>query len=228
MRAADEIEFTHVPRTSQRVDTQLSPMHPKLVHRDELHRTIGSPNQKLPPSSMKKCTVDSTSFTRYEMDDRKWPICPSLTHHSESARTIRRRLQQSGLSAIRLSLGLPLTQNRRRLRRQWCDERRMWMAEWNEVVFTDESCICLQHHDGWIRVWIRRGVMMLNSFVMHRHTGPAPGIMVWDGIGYHPRTPLARIADTLNSQRYISDVLDPVVLPYLHGLAKAIFQQDNA
>ncbi|GFU39292.1 transposable element Tcb1 transposase [Trichonephila clavipes] len=69
---------------------------------------------------------------------------------------------------------------------------------------------------------------MLNSCVMHHHTGPAPGIMVWGGIGYHSRTPLVRIAGTLNSQRYISEMLEPVVLPYLQGLATAIFQQDNA
>ncbi|GFU62620.1 transposable element Tcb1 transposase [Trichonephila clavipes] len=67
-----------------------------------------------------------------------------------SARTIRRRLQQSGLSARRPLLGLSLTQNHRRLRRQWCNERRMWAAEWNEVAFTDESRICLKHHDGQI------------------------------------------------------------------------------
>ncbi|GFX63236.1 transposable element Tcb1 transposase [Trichonephila clavipes] len=48
------------------------------------------------------------------------------------------------------------------------------------------------------------------------------------GIGYHSRTPLVRIAGTLNSQRYISEVLKPVILPYLQGLATAIFQQDNA
>ncbi|GFS82147.1 transposable element Tcb1 transposase [Trichonephila clavipes] len=132
---------------------------------------------------------------------------------------------------------------------------------------------------------------MLNSCVMHRHTGPAPGIMVWGGIGYHSHTPLVRIvmylplevhpskyqrelevqvglfafllhisflgfgwkrvainsgpknpkdllkkrrvrrhsiAGTLNSQRYISEVLEPVVLPYLQGLPTTIFQQDNA
>ncbi|GFW80362.1 transposable element Tcb1 transposase [Trichonephila clavipes] len=73
-----------------------------------------------------------------------------VTHHSVSARTIRRHLQQSGLSARRPLLGLPLTQNHRRLHRQWYDERRMCVAEWNEVVFTDESRICLQHHDGRI------------------------------------------------------------------------------
>ncbi|GFX12338.1 transposable element Tcb1 transposase [Trichonephila clavipes] len=69
---------------------------------------------------------------------------------------------------------------------------------------------------------------MLNSCVMHLHTGPAPGIMIFGGIGYHSRTPLVRIAGTLNSQHYISEVMEPVVLPYLQGLATAIFQQDNA
>ncbi|GFX91551.1 transposable element Tcb1 transposase [Trichonephila clavipes] len=104
----------------------------------------------------------------------------------------------------------------------------MWAAEWNEVVFTDESRTCLQHHDGWIRVWRHRGERMLNSCVMHGRTGLAPGIMVWGGIRYHSRTPLVRFAGTLNSQCYISEVLDPVVFPYLQGLATAIFQQDNA
>ncbi|GFW24088.1 hypothetical protein TNCV_4951321 [Trichonephila clavipes] len=63
---------------------------------------------------------------------------------------------------------------------------------------------------------------------MHHHTVPAPGIMGWDGIGYHSRTPLARFAAILNSQHYISEVLEPVVLPDLQGLTTAIFQQDNS
>ncbi|GFV07185.1 transposable element Tcb1 transposase [Trichonephila clavipes] len=104
----------------------------------------------------------------------------------------------------------------------------MWVVECNEVVLTDKSRICLQHHDGRIQVWRHRGERMLNSCVMHHHTGPAPGIMVWGGIGYHSRTSPVRIAGTLNSQRYISEVLETVVLPYFQGLATAIFQQDNA
>ncbi|GFW10841.1 transposable element Tcb1 transposase [Trichonephila clavipes] len=112
----------------------------------------------------------------------------------------------------------------------------MWVAERNEVVFTDESRICLQHHDFWIRVWRCSGERMKNSGVMHRHSGPASGIMVLvledygmrtRGIGYHSRNPLVRIASTLNSHRYISEVLEPVVLPYLQGLNTEIFQLDN-
>ncbi|GFX46093.1 transposable element Tcb1 transposase [Trichonephila clavipes] len=131
------------------------------------------------------------------------------------------------MSASRPLLGLPLTQNHRRLRSQWCDERNMWVAEWNEFGLIEESRICLQHHDGRIRVWRHRGERMLNSCVMHRHTGHAPGIMVWGGIGYHFRSPLVHIASTLNSQRSFSEVLEPVVLPYFQGLDTAIIQQDN-
>ncbi|GFU11692.1 transposable element Tcb1 transposase [Trichonephila clavipes] len=47
----------------------------------------------------------------------------SVTHYSVSARTIRRRLQQSSLSVRPPLLGLPLTRNHRCLRHQWCDER---------------------------------------------------------------------------------------------------------
>ncbi|GFY06308.1 transposable element Tcb1 transposase [Trichonephila clavipes] len=54
---------------------------------------------------------------------------------------------------------------------------------------------------------------MLNSCVMHRHTGPSPGVMVWGGIGYHSRTHLVRIAGTLNSQRYICEITPPAAAP---------------
>ncbi|GFW82061.1 transposable element Tc3 transposase [Trichonephila clavipes] len=151
-----------------------------------------------------------------------------VTHHSVSACTVRRRLQLSDLSAKRPLLGLPLTQNHRRLRHQWCVERRMWVAEWNEIAFTDESRICLQHHDGRIRVWRHCGERMLNSCNMLRNTGPASSIMIWGAIGYHSCIPLVHIAGSLNSQRYISEVLEPVVLSYLQGLAANINQQDNA
>ncbi|GFV52174.1 transposable element Tcb1 transposase [Trichonephila clavipes] len=52
--------------------------------------------------------------------------------------------------------------------------------------------------------------------------------MVWGGIGYPSCTPPVRIAGTLSSQRFIFEVLEPVVLPYLQSLSTAIFQQDNA
>ncbi|GFW61702.1 transposable element Tcb1 transposase [Trichonephila clavipes] len=131
-------------------------------------------------------------------------LIESVTHHLVSARTIQYRVQQSGLSLKRPFFDLHLTQNLRRVRRQWCDERRIWTPEWNGV--TDESRICLQHHDDRIQVWRHRGERMLNDCVMQCHTGSAPGIMVWGGIGYPSRTPPVRIT----------------------GLDHTIFKQDNA
>ncbi|GFT80884.1 transposable element Tcb1 transposase [Trichonephila clavipes] len=109
--------------------------------------------------------------------DRRGRLHPPQCTTSLSVRTIRRRLQQSGLSTRRPLLSLPLTQNHRRLHRQWCDERRMWVAEGNEIVFTGESCICLQHHDCRIRVWRHRGERMLNRL---RYAPPH-----WSCIGYY-------------------------------------------
>ncbi|GFY10491.1 transposable element Tc1 transposase [Trichonephila clavipes] len=43
----------------------------------------------------------------------------SAAHRPVSVRTIRLHLQQSVLSARRLLLDLPLTQNHKRLRREW-------------------------------------------------------------------------------------------------------------
>ncbi|GFV27248.1 transposable element Tc1 transposase [Trichonephila clavipes] len=130
----------------------------------------------------------------------------SVTHHSVSVRTIRRRFTAE-CSVRKTSIAWSTLDAEPQMSpRQWCDERRMRVAEWNEIVFTDESRICLQHHDGRIRVWRHHGERMLNSCVMHCHTGPAPGIMVWGGIGYHSRTPLVRIVSTLNSQLYIFEI----------------------
>ncbi|GFW42558.1 HTH_Tnp_Tc3_2 domain-containing protein [Trichonephila clavipes] len=75
----------------------------------------------------------------------------SVTHHSVSTCTIRRHLQQNGMSARRLLLRLPLT-GISHLCHKLCDELRTWATEWNDIAFTDESHFYLLHHDGWIRV----------------------------------------------------------------------------
>ncbi|GFW35815.1 transposable element Tcb1 transposase [Trichonephila clavipes] len=131
--------------------------HPWVAHRTT---TRARPTDRRGQSHPPQCTTsrEDRQIVHMTVTDRSVTSrtvaqhIESATHHSVFARTIRRRLQQSGLSARRPLLSPPLTQNHRRLRRQWCDERRMWAAEWNEVILTDESRICLQHHDGWIRV----------------------------------------------------------------------------
>ncbi|GFX15305.1 transposable element Tcb1 transposase [Trichonephila clavipes] len=73
----------------------------------------GTTDRSLPP----QCTTsrEERQIVRMAVTDRSVTSrtiaqhIESVTHHSVFARTIRRRLQQSGLSAIRPLLGLPLT-----------------------------------------------------------------------------------------------------------------------
>ncbi|KAJ8897004.1 hypothetical protein PR048_002350 [Dryococelus australis] len=69
-----------------------------------------------------------------------------------SASTVRRHLLQTGLVARIPLRRLPLSRNHKRLRLQWARERRRWCAEWQSVVFTDESRFNLSYCNGRIRV----------------------------------------------------------------------------
>ncbi|GFW03713.1 hypothetical protein TNCV_2538241 [Trichonephila clavipes] len=57
----------------------------------------------------------------------------SFARQQMHARTIRRRMQQHGLSAQRplqrLTLTLPLEHL------LWCDQRRIWEHEWRDLIF---------------------------------------------------------------------------------------------
>ena len=53
--------------------------------------------------------------------------------------------------------------------------------------------------------------------------------MVLAAVMMHRRTPLQFIAGNLNSQRYVDEVMRPIVLPNLRQIGQgAVFQDDNA
>ncbi|GFY01345.1 transposable element Tc1 transposase [Trichonephila clavipes] len=81
------------------------------------------------------------------------------------ARTVRRRLQQYGLSARRPWLRLPLTQHHKKKHLQWWDQQRLWTHECRDVIFSDEYRFCLQHQDSHNRVWRHRGERTLVACV---------------------------------------------------------------
>ncbi|CAL1274870.1 unnamed protein product [Larinioides sclopetarius] len=127
-----------------------------------------------------------------------------------------------------MSTRQPLAMQHRERRRVWCADRQSWIQERHNVVFSDESRFCVQYSDGYIRVWRFRRDRTLPSCIRYRHTGTAPGRIVWVAIGYKIRASLVRIDGNLNADRYIYDILRSVVVPYLQGLPNTIFQQDNA
>ncbi|GFW20264.1 transposon Tf2-9 polyprotein [Trichonephila clavipes] len=94
----------------------LQPYNFRIVHRSEYATVI--------LSNVTTTSHEDRQIVRMAVTDRSVTSrtlaqdIESVEHHSVPARTIRRRLQQSGLSARRPLLGLPLTQNHRCLRRQ--------------------------------------------------------------------------------------------------------------
>ncbi|GFX66008.1 transposable element Tcb2 transposase [Trichonephila clavipes] len=97
----------------------------------------------------------------------------------ESSRTIRRHLAEGHLGSRRPLRVLPLTSTHRRLCLEWCHARGNWTtAEWNQVVFSDESRFNLSSDDKRFRVWRPRGERFNPAFAFQRHTVLPASVMV--------------------------------------------------
>ncbi|PRD19924.1 UNVERIFIED_CONTAM: Transposable element Tcb2 transposase [Trichonephila clavipes] len=89
-------------------------------------------------------------------------VAPSLGA-PVSSRTMRKRLAEGHLGSWCPLRVLPLTPTHRRLRLEWCRARGNWTAaEWNQVVFSDESRFHLSSDDNRIRIdWIMMSAFSL-------------------------------------------------------------------
>ncbi|GFT86884.1 transposable element Tc1 transposase [Trichonephila clavipes] len=124
--------------------------------------------------------TDRTAFSRQLA--AQWS---TATRVSLCASSIRRRLLQRGLRTRIPLCRIPLTQNHRRLRLHWANAHRSWRADWQQVVFSDNSRFNLWHHDGRIRVRLYAGERRIPECIIERHSGRTPGVMVWGAIAYH-------------------------------------------
>ncbi|GFV89038.1 transposable element Tcb2 transposase [Trichonephila clavipes] len=101
-------------------------------------------------------------------------------------------------------------------------------AEWNQVVFSDESRFNLSSDYNCFRVWKHRGEHLNPAFALQRHTAPTASVMVGATIAYNTRSPLLFIPGTMAAQQYVHDILQPHVLPLMQRLPGGIFQELNA
>ncbi|GFU79995.1 transposable element Tcb2 transposase [Trichonephila clavipes] len=114
-----------------------------------------------------------------------------------SSRTIRRHLAEGQLGSRRPLRVLPLTHTHRHLRYEWCRARGNWTAaEWNQVVFSDESRFNFNGDDNRFRVWRPRAERLNPAFGLQRHTAPTAGVRVWDVIAYNTQSSLVLIRGT--------------------------------
>ncbi|PSN31409.1 hypothetical protein C0J52_25475 [Blattella germanica] len=114
---------------------------------------------------------------------RRWNTATGL---GMSASTVR--LLRAGLVARMPLRRFPLSRDHQRLKLQWVRERRHWRAEWQNVVFSDESRFNMSYNDGRIRVRRYGGERNLRACILQRHKGPTPSVMVWGVIEYHMRS----------------------------------------
>ncbi|UYV69341.1 hypothetical protein LAZ67_6003273 [Cordylochernes scorpioides] len=143
--------------------------------------------------------------------------------------TINRRLRERNLRARRPLRCLPLAPVHRQVGTQWCRERSTWnCADWGRIVFSNEYRFLLCPDDRRKRVWRRPGQRVDPGLTVEHHTGPQQGVMVWGDISFDSRIPLVVIPGTLTAQRYVDDILRPVMLPFLSHHPGLTFQQDNA
>ncbi|GFW93476.1 transposable element Tc1 transposase [Trichonephila clavipes] len=92
--------------------------------------------------------------------------------------TIQRRLIERNLCSYRPLRNLPLTLTHCRARLQGCLARSGWNhADWERIVFSDESRILLCPDDHRRRVWRRPEKRADPAFAISRHTDPQPGVM---------------------------------------------------
>ncbi|GFU20000.1 transposable element Tc1 transposase [Trichonephila clavipes] len=144
--------------------------------------------------------------------------------------TISRHLAEANLKSKRPFRALPLTPEHRQLRLQWCQARSMWnVTDWQKVLFSDGSQFVWGTDDNRVRVWRPPGELYNSPHTVLHHTARTVGVMAWGAIAYDSRSCLIVMRGTLTGQRrYVHDILRPHVRPFLNGLPRAIFQQDNA
>ena len=157
-------------------------------------------------------------------------VTPGLRYLRISADTVRRRLRSQHLRARRPVRGPVLGNVQRRNRLRWCRQHLRWTRQqWNGVVFSDESRFCVSMADGRQRIWRRQGERYARCCVQQFNRWGGPSVMVWTGITAHHRTPLVVIDGNLTAQRYVNNILQPHLVPFMQAHPELnIFQQDNA
>ena len=145
-----------------------------------------------------------------------------------SRQTVSRRLSAYGLKSRRPVKRAYLTARHRQARFNWARIHRRWtLRMWQDVVFSDESRYYLAKHDGRLRVYRRPGERFQNCTV--NEASDRRSVMVWGAISTTGRSQLVIIRNNLNGQRYVNNILQPHLIPFLNTHNNVMtFQQDNA
>nr|KAG5693248.1 hypothetical protein BaRGS_000830 [Batillaria attramentaria] len=146
-----------------------------------------------------------------------------------------------GLRNCRPARGPVLTVRHRQARLQWAQGHLNWNnVRWQNVLFSDECRFCIDHADGRVRVWRRRGDRYADKCVVENNAWGGPSLMLWGAIGHNKVLGPVIFqglgpgrGNGITAQRYMDQVLHPHVLPphvlpFLQAHGNWVFQHDNA
>ena len=142
-----------------------------------------------------------------------------------SLATIKRRLRGFHLRGRRPATAIFLTDTAKQNRLAWCRAHKN--RDWTKVMFTDEVKIETSAHG---MNWVRRPANCRydDKYIREINRQGRCRVMVWGAMTHDQMLDLVVIDGRMNKERYIEDVLNPVVRPYHDLNPNMIFQQDNA
>lgn len=149
--------------------------------------------------------------------------------------TVRRRLKAANLTPKRAATGPKLTATHRQARLQFAREHVNWtIAQWQSVLFTDESRMCLHGNDRRGRVYRRPGERFAQCCFAETVAYGGGSCMMWAGISLEGKTELVFVpgggrGGGLTADRYINDILLEHVVPYEGFVGEDfVLMHDNA
>ena len=134
--------------------------------------------------------------------------------------TVLRRLREVSIRAYRPCQRSRLLSHHSRARLRWARVHFRWnRIQWRSVVFSDESRFLLERHDGRVRVYRRKGERFHACCIQEAANFGRGSVMVWGAISANHRTSLIRIQGNLTASRYVAEILQPHLLPFMeqHG-----------
>ena len=197
------------------------------------YQQTGAVHDRQRPGRPRVTTARADRFiTLTHLRQRQLAATVTARQYGVSGQTIRNRLRRNAqpIRARRPYTGQIMTQRHRAARLLWARRHLNWRrADWNRVLFTDESRFTVSHADGRVRVYRRKNERFADCCIVEKNRFGGGSVMVWGGIMGNRKTDLVVVQGNINAQRYVADVLNAYALPFIrqHGPGVTLMQ-DNA
>ena len=144
-----------------------------------------------------------------------------------SDQTNQNRLHGACLRAV---VHIPLQQRHRIHRLDWCwHNLHLNGLLWSRVAFSDESNYNLYFNVGQIRVYRLHGERYLYVNVKEHDHYTGGSVIYGQLSGCKDSLQFSSLPRSLNSQRYVDEVMRPTVLQFLRQIKQGtVFQDNNA